>query len=78
MWSGQDLNLYESRPMLSSYCRSLLLGLSARYVYIPSPDYDIIQIIMFAMPADIPSATRIPSGDQPILLYCGFAITFKI
>jgi len=31
---------------------------------------------MFAMPADTPSAMRIPSGDQPIFLYCGFAIFF--
>ena len=32
---------------------------------------------MFAIPTDTPSATRIPSGDQPIFLYCGFAITLK-
>jgi hypothetical protein len=31
---------------------------------------------MFAIPTDTPSATRIPSGDQPIFLYCGFAILF--
>lgn len=31
---------------------------------------------MFAIPTDIPTAIRIPSGDQPTFLYCGFAISF--